>query len=213
MSQISLRNILPMTLTAAAVAILSLSPLLAAEPPAINPFGPVEGADAGSDKSKPPRDDAVEGCVELSDGAIRPGWIYLTRDKRLKLYDDQARRQREIPLQAVAKIECRVKREWMEREWKFKETTSDEKIYTGRTYPAREYLHTITLKDGRTVAGPLAAIVYVQSIGKPEAERFLLNKRNKGDLGQDLKSLVYVKRIRFGKEAMQSGEKKQAEKK
>ncbi len=208
MSRTTLRNILSMTLTAAAVAILSVSTLLADEPPAINPFGPADDADAESDKSKPPRDDAVEGCVELSDGTLRPGWIYLTRDKRLKLYDDQQQRQREIPLRAVAKIECRVKREWMEREWKFKETTSDEKIYTGRSYPAREYLHTITLKDGRTVAGPLAAIVYVQPLGKQEAERFLLNKRNKGDLGQDLKTLVYVKWIQFGKEAMEAGAKK-----
>ena len=102
------------------------------------------------------------------------------------------------------------------KEWKFKETTSDEKIYTGRSYPAREYLHTITLHDGRTITGPLAAIVYVQpqqydssqpsEHAEPKAERFLLNKRNKGELGQELKSLVYVKRIKLGKEALEEGE-------
>ena len=86
-----------------------------------------------------------------------------------------------------------MKREWMEREWRFKETTSDEKVYTGRSYPAREYLHTITLADGRKITGPLSTIVYVQprqtgpaETGQdrppPEAERFLLNKRNKGEL-------------------------------
>ena len=108
----------------------------AAEPPAINPFG----------KAPSEREDAVPGYVELSDGSIHPGMIYLTRDKRLQIYDEQLQRQREVPLQAVKQIECSVKREWMEREWRFKETTSDEKVYTGRSYPAREYLHTITLK-------------------------------------------------------------------
>ncbi len=181
----------------------------AAEPPAINPFG----------QTPAEREDAVPGYVELSDGSIHPGLIYLTRDKRLQVYDQQLQRQREVPLQMVKQIECTIKREWLEKEWKFKETTSDEKMYTGCSYPAREYLHTITLSDGRTIAGPLSTIVYVQpqqySPVRPEehrpqrkAKQFLLNKRNKGELGQDLKSLVYVKRIKLGKEALEEGKKK-----
>jgi hypothetical protein len=183
--------------------------LFAAEPPAINPFrqAPTE------------REDAVPGYIALSDGTIRPGLIYLTRDMRLKVYDERLQRQREAPLQAVKQIECNVKREWMEKEWRFKETTSDEKVYTGRSYPSREYVHTITLNDDRTITGPLSAIVYLQpqdnappSPGEhrapPKAEQYLLNKRNKGEVGQDLKSLVYVKRIKLGKEALEEGKKK-----
>jgi hypothetical protein len=166
--------------------------LLAGEPPAINPFGPAPSE----------REDAVPGCVELSDGSLHRGLIYLTRDKRLQVYDEALQRQREVPLLAIKQIDCTVKKEWLEREWKFKETTSDQKMYTGRGYPSREYLHTITLKDGRTITGPLSAIVFVQpkrtTSAEPEAERFLLNKRNKGELGQSLKSLVYVKRIKLG---------------
>ena len=141
-------------LTIIAIIALSIvfSALRAGEPPALNPFG----------QAPSEREDAVPGYIELSNGAIRAGMIYLTRDKRLQIYDKQLERQREIPLQKVKKIECTVKREWLEKEWKFKETTNDEKLYTGRSYPAREYLHTITLKDGRTITGPLAAIVYVQ---------------------------------------------------
>jgi hypothetical protein len=181
----------------------------AAEPPAINPFEPARAE----------REDALPGCLELSNGSIRPGMIYLTRDARLKIYDEQLERQREVPLTAVKQIECKVKKEWMEKEWKFKETTNDEKIYTGRSYPSREYLHTITLNDDRTITGPLSAIVYVKPQAKksnptdpsgeePEAERFLLNKRNKGEPGQTLKSLVYVQRIKLGKDALEDGLKK-----
>jgi len=186
------------------------SPILfAAEPPAINPFR----------QAPSEREDAVPGYIEFSDGAIRPGLIHLTRDMRLKIYDERLQRQREAPLQAVKQIECNVKREWMEREWRFKETTSDEKVYTGRSYLSREYVHTITLSDGRTITGPLSAIVYVQpqdnvppSPGEhrepPKAEQYLLNKRYKSDVGQDLKSLVYVKRIKLGKEALEEGKKR-----
>ena len=162
--------------------IVCMAAVSAAEPPTITPFGPP------ASEGQAERDDAVPGCLELSDGSVHPGMIYLTRDKRLNIYDDRLQRQREVPLQAVKKVECKVKREWMEKEWKFKETTSDEKIFTGRRYPAREYVHTITLVDGRTITGPLAAIVYVRLAPRQEPERFLLNKRNKGEAGKDLKS-------------------------
>jgi hypothetical protein len=184
------------------------------EPPAINPFG----------RTTSERDDALPGCIELSDGTLHPGMIYLTRDKRLQVYDAKAQRQREVPLQAVKQIDCRVTREWMEKEWRFKETTSDVKMYTGRTYPSREYLHTIPLHDGRSISGPLASIVYLRpqesneaKEGKdattPRTEQYLLNKRNKGEPGQTLASLVYVKRIRFGKDALEAGQHKAAGKK
>jgi hypothetical protein len=185
----------------------------AKEPPVINPFGPAPAQ----------REDAVPGCVELSDGKICAGQIYLTRDARLKINDEKLQRQREVPLAAVKQIECKVKREWMEKEWKFKELTKDEKMYTGRAYPSREYVHTITLGDGRAITGELSAIVYVDPPSyatlKPgeyrpqvKTEKFLLNKRNKGEIGQDLKSLVYVKSIKMGKEAFEEGIRKIAEK-
>ena len=111
----------------------------------------------------------------------------------------------------------------MEKEWKFKELTKDEKMYTGRSYPSREYVHTVTLSDGRTITGELSAIVYVEPPSyapvkpgevRPEVktEKFVLNKRNKGEIGQDLKSLVYPKSIKLGKEAFEEGIRKIAEK-
>ncbi|MGD0519163.1 MAG: hypothetical protein ABSA26_16630 [Thermoguttaceae bacterium] len=184
----------------------------AQEPPPINPFG----------SKTTQREDAVPGYLELSDGSIRPGQIYLTRDKRLIIADEQLQRQREIPLSAVKQINCTIKKQWMEKEWKFKETTKDEKMYTGRSYPVREYEHTITLHDGRTVSGGLSAIVYVQpadnnpaksdaSRSETKVEQYILNKRNKGEIGKDFQALVYVKSIKLGKEAFEEGKQKAAE--
>lgn len=179
------------------------------EPPALNPFAPV----------KRDRDDAVAGYVEMSDGKVFAGDIYMTRDKRLKLYDETLKRQREIPLQVVTQIECKILKEWMEKEWRFKEMANDEKYYTGRKYPSREYLHTITLHDGRTITGPLAEVVYVQpyaySPDEPLAPgsavkpiRVLLHKRDKGANGSDLKSLTYTRLIKLGEDALEEGRKK-----
>ena len=199
------------TTTAAIALLMGAGTLWGDEPPAMNPF----------DRLPTKREDARPGAIELSDGSIHRGLIYVTRDKRLRIYDATVQRQREIPLRAVRQIECTVKREWIEKEWKFKETTSDKKLHTGRGYPAREYVHTITLNDGRTITGPLSAIVYLdpqpyrpvrpaEHRSQPKAEHFLLNKRNKGELGQDLKTLIYVKRITLDKEGRGAGDQRRA---
>ncbi|MHB8899905.1 MAG: hypothetical protein ACYC6Y_14255 [Thermoguttaceae bacterium] len=179
------------------------------EPPALNPFGPVQTE----------RDDAVPGYLEMSDGRVLVGNVYMTRDKRLKLYDESTRRQREIPLRAVKQIDCKVLKEWMEKEWKFKELALDEKYYTGKEYPSRECEYTITLQDGRTITGPLAELFYVQPFSaspdearsyRPEiqAEKFLVHKRQKGEAGTVLKDLIYVKRIKLGPDAVEEGKQK-----
>jgi hypothetical protein len=164
----------------------------------VNPFGPAATAT--------PRDDARSGWVELSDGTRHAGQVFLTRETRLRVYDTKAGKFREVPLTAVSRITCKVDREWLEREWRFKENANDEKYYTGRTYPAREYTHVITLKDGRTIQGPLSAIVYVQDEGNPRPERFLLHKRDKGAIGMPLAGLVYVRTVELERPA-EPGEK------
>ena len=177
----------------------------AGEPPELDPFGPASAAGV--------RDDAVPGFVELSDGSIRPGKIYLTRDARLRIYDARTERQREVPLQAIRRLDSTIAREWLEPEWRFKENANDEKVLTGRSYPSREYIHVLTLRDGRTIRGPLSALVYVApETGAGEPEKFLLHKRDKGPAGASLASLLYVKSIRVGDDALNEAKEKAAAK-
>jgi hypothetical protein len=195
----------------------------AEEPPALNPFGSV----------KRDRDDAIPGYLEMSNGRVVVGNIYMTRDKRLRLEDamrqigggdtpddNSEKRQREIPLRVVSQIEAKVEKEWMEKEWRFKELALDEKYYTGKSYPSRTYVHMITLKDGRKLTGPLAEIIYVkpfrETAAGPRSEeeteelRFQLHKRDKGEPGATLKDLAFVKRIKLGEDAVEEGKKKAA---
>jgi hypothetical protein len=195
----------------------------AEDPPALNPFGAV----------KRDRDDAIPGYLEMSDGRIVVGSIYMTRDKRLKLEDstrqigggdtpddNSEKRQREIPLRVVSQIDAKVQKEWIEKEWRFKELALDEKYYTGKSYPSRIYVHTITLKDGRKLTGPLSEILYVkpfrETTSEPRSEddteelRFQLHKRDKGNPGTTLKALAYVKLVKLGEDAVEEGKKKAA---
>jgi hypothetical protein len=174
------------------------------EPPALNPFG----SRAERDRDQGRRDAAMPGYLETSDGKVYPGRISLTRDARLKIYDEERKRHREIPLEAIEGIDCTVRKEWDEKEWRFRENASDAKTFTGRTYPAREYAHTITLRSRQTIHGTLSAIVYVQADGSDHPERFLLHQRDKGAPGTELSSLVYVRSIRLGAKALEEGRRK-----
>jgi hypothetical protein len=174
------------------------------EPPALNPFG------SRAEREDQKRDDAVPGFVEMSDGKVHPGQVMLTRDARLKVFDEQQKKHREIPLKAIKRIDCTVQKEWVEEEWRFKENASDEKYFTGRSYPAREYTQTITLQNGQKIEGTLSGIVYVRADPAAEPERYLLHKRDKGDPGTDLKSLVYVRSIQLGAKALEEGKRKAA---
>lgn len=167
------------------------------EPPEINPFG----------KKTFDRDDAIPGYVQLSDGTTVPGKIYLTRDHRLKVFDEKLKKHREVPLRVVKAVDAVILKEWDEREWRFKENANDEKVYTGRSYPAREYAHRLTLQDGRKVEGALAAIVYVAPEGGAEPRRFLLHKRDKGEIDTKLKDLLYVRTIHLGADALAEGKR------
>jgi hypothetical protein len=182
---------------------LASAPAQQKEPPALNPFGP---PDSG-------RDDMVPGYVELSDGTVRPGKVYLTRDHRLKVFDAKVNRHREVPLEVIRRIDCKVVKEWLEKEWRFRENANDVKVYTGKSYPAREYVHTVTLQGGRKIQGPLAAIVYVRAVGADEPERFLLHKRDRGATGTGLKELLYVRTIRLGAQAFEEGKRLAARRK
>ncbi len=78
----------------------------------------------------------------------------------------------------------------------------------------------VTLLDGRKITGQMSEIVYVQPLSaaarepgeaRPNAapEKFFLHKRDKGENGGTLKSLIYVKRIKLGEEAFEEGAQKQ----
>ncbi|MBM4089151.1 MAG: hypothetical protein FJ276_06950 [Planctomycetes bacterium] len=167
------------------------------EPPAINPFG----------RKPAVRDDAVPGYIELSDDTILTGHIHATRDTRLKIYDEELQRQREVPWDKIRQIESEVEKEWMEKEWRFRENANDQKVFTGNSYPARLHIHSITLTDGRAVRGSLSSVVYLQRTGE-ETRKFELHKRAKGQVGEELDALLFVRLIRLGPEALKEGEER-----
>jgi hypothetical protein len=137
---------------------------------------------------------AREGTIELSDGTSIRGRIATTAEKPVRVWVEAEKQYEDIPFSLIKTIEASVVWERDEREWRFKASGSDVKEYSGKTYPARETSYKITLSDGQTVEGGVVAPLFVTD-GEGNSKTYVLHKRDKGEVGQTLGQLVYVKRV------------------
>jgi len=159
----------------------------AALPPATQPSEPVLNG--------PKNDGARPAVLTLSNGQVVKGMAATTLDKPVRVWDETIKDYRDIPFSLIQSATAVVNWERDEPEWTFKESGSDVKIYTGRTYPARETRYTFTLTNGDKITGDVAAPIYMEADGKTKT--YVLHKRDKGELGQKLSDLVYVQKIDF----------------
>jgi len=165
-------------------------------PPATNPLGAGE---------RFRRRDALPGVVLLSDGTLVPGGIYTTRDKNWEVWVESQKRWRHIPPIVVLSIEAVVVEEGMEKEWRWKEMGSDEKVFTGREKPVRRFQWRFHLIDDSYITGTVKGQpVWVESptSGKRRGP-FILHERSSGKYGQKLHELVYIKKVIISRRAMQ----------
>jgi len=157
------------------------------------------------------RRDAVPGYVELSSGLKVPGRIYTTRAKRLKIYNLDRKIYEYVPVPTCRRIEAVVEWARMDKQWRFKEAGSPEKVYTGKSYPVRMLAWRLTLLNGHEIQGHiLGQPLYVEHNQK--RERFILHKRDKGALGETLDDLLYLRRVEFGPKAYNQAVDELAEK-
>ncbi len=142
-----------------------------------------------------PAGETRPGVIETSDGEKIRGPLRTTLDKPVRVWEEDRGEYRDIPFALIKKMEARVAWERDEREWHFKESGSDVKEYSGKTYPARETNYLITLVNGQQVSGSVALPLYQDS--RDGTRTYVLHKRDKGEAGQSLKQLVFVKRVEF----------------
>ncbi|HUW55037.1 MAG TPA: hypothetical protein VMZ92_00225 [Planctomycetota bacterium] len=144
---------------------------------------------------EPAPPDSVAGHLLLSNGDRVDGHVHLTRDAALKFTDPDRKKLLRIRLDELTHIEQKVITERMEKEWRWLENANDRKVYTGREYPMRELQTVLHLKTGRTLEGPMTALLFVTN--ENGRQRFVLHKRQKGKPGEKLSDLLYVKLVDF----------------
>jgi len=165
----------------------------AEKPKASNPFARKDGFY---------RDDALPGVIEFSDARQVPGWLYTTLEKPWEVYVASQKRWRRIPFINVLSITAVVKQERLEQRWRWKEMGAPERIYTGKQYPFRRFEWKLHLIDDSYVTGTIKGQPLWVELNKKKLGPFVFNERQKGEDGQKLDDLVYMKRVIISRKMM-----------
>lgn len=136
---------------------------------------------------------SLRGAITLSDGTIHRGVISTTPGKPLRFWDGSINEYRDVPLNQIRSMDAQIVWERDEPEWHFKESGSDTKEFTGKTYPARETEYSVLLHSGQRFVGGVVAPLYVDANG--QQRQHVLYKRSKGPVGQPLSKLNYVLKV------------------
>ena len=141
------------------------------------------------------RGDALPGVIELSDGNQLPGGLYTTVEKPWIVWSEATKNWRRVDFLTLLSIEAVVEEQRMELDWRWKGMGEPEKVYTGKKYPMRRMHWRFKLIDGSVVEGSTKGQpVFVELAGKVSGP-FILGERMKGELGQTLGELLYVRKI------------------
>ena len=151
-----------------------------------NPFGQVLAVG---------RPDALPGVVELSDGRILAGGLYTTVEKPWVVFVQKESRWRRVPFINALSITAVVVSEKIELRWRWKAMGEPEKVYTGKKYPTRRFMWKFRMLDGSYLTGAIKGQPLWVQYGRKRHGPFVLHERSRGQDGQSLKDLLYVKRV------------------
>ncbi|MBI3270102.1 MAG: hypothetical protein HYZ53_13840 [Planctomycetes bacterium] len=153
---------------------------------------PLPGARADAPPARP-------GKLTLSTGEAFSGALFLAEGKSLDIYDVEHKRRHPLTLAEISSIAVEIEEERMQDGWMFLEEGSDKKVKLPFQYPVRKYLTLITLTGGQVIRGHAVSPIYLRA--GEEERRFLLLSDQKGEKGQPLKDLAYVREVCFDADA------------
>ncbi len=154
------------------------------------------GEPASPFKRKPSQR-ARNATVILSNETRITGKTRTTIGKPWRIFHRADSKYVDVDFSNVVSADVAVEKEVIERVWRWKESASDEKVYTDKYYIWQKYVTTLTLRDGTVLKGDLQARVYVNDGQKKHS--LDLHKRCKGKVTtkDKLKPPVYIRRIVF----------------
>ncbi len=140
--------------------------------------------------AEPDPDRAV---VTLSDGGRHEGTLAFTGGRKPSFFDVAKQKRFELDPAEIVRVAVSVEEEKLQQGWMFLEESRHDKVKLPYTYPLRKLLTAVTLASGETLEGHVTAVFYLET--ESDERRFFLMTDQKGEKGQSLEDLVYVKEV------------------
>ena len=172
-------------------------------------------------QDRPKSDHQRWGYLVMSTDLRIDGLVWTTATKPIRIFDRKKSGFRDVKWKKVQRIQQSPDKDWLEREWRWKEGGNDVKVYTDRYYRAAKFRTIITLKTGEKIVGDAVAPIFAAT--KKKLYRLELHKRFKSAkpaTKKELKPLLYIRELMLTdtpvvekpEEEKEKGEKGKAEK-
>ena len=144
---------------------------------------------------------AVPARVTYSDGKVLEGWVWRRADAPIRIFDRKARAHQDYTLAELKRIDVVPESQNFERDWRWKNQGSSEKVFLDVGYLWNQYLTTFTLSDGRKVGGDCSGQFYILLTDGTKTKWYLYKRHSGRDKPHkkrdELEPLVYVRSVEF----------------
>lgn len=140
-------------------------------------------------------DNADLAQVAYSSGDKAEGEFSFTQGKKLDIFDINKKKRFSVAADEIVHVSVSVEEERMEQGWMFREEGLKDKIKLAFFYPLRQLFTDITLNTGAVLHGHCNGVFYLEKDG--DSKRYLLVANQKGEKGQTLNDIPFIKEIAF----------------
>jgi hypothetical protein len=161
--------------------------------PSAPEFRPTPAASQPAPPAPPIPARARQATLTLSTGKVLTGNVWTTADTPFRIFAADEKTYHDVDLALVARIDVKVLQEGLEDDWRWLKEGSDQKIFSGKKYPAVTLAYRFTLQNGQTVEGGVVAPLYFSD--GHTTQTFALYKKLKGPLDSPLKGLTYPRTL------------------
>ncbi|HPD16412.1 MAG TPA: hypothetical protein PLE19_15775 [Planctomycetota bacterium] len=153
--------------------------------------------------------------ITYSDQRVLEGHVWARADKPLRIYNRAQRAHQDYFLADLQRIEVKPEIEEFERDWRWKNQGSSEKVYLDTGYLWTQFLTTITLRDGTSVVGDCVGQFTIQLLDGQRESWVLYKKLNNRQAAgvpnkkrDEQPPLVYIKTVEFTDDFLKKPEEK-----
>ena len=139
--------------------------------------------------------------ITYSDGKVLEGFSWRRANGHIRIFNRAQRRHEEIFLSDLKRITVRPETVTFERDWRWKNQGSSEKVFLETGYFWDQYETTMVTTDGEFIKGDCSGQFYFIDL-EGSRKNWILNKRLSGrglphKKRDELEPLVYIKKVEF----------------
>ena len=158
---------------------------------------------------------AVPARITYSDGKVLEGWVWRRANAPIRVFDRKRKAHEDYFLGDLARIDVKPETEKFERDWRWKNQGSSEKVFLDIGYFWNQYVTTVKTRDGESASGDCSGQFYILLLDGKKDKWYLYKRQSGRDVEkkkrEDLTPLVYVKSVAFTDDFLKKLEEKKAE--